>query len=174
MPNKTQSAEIIKIESCDKMTQFDPTPCHPGSGPTKVSTSQQTVNSLAERLSDAELDFQQFLPITTDDQRKLEDKYVVSYNGVPDEVGEVLEKNAAGLVNLVADSYCLVDYDILRTGKVSREGLTTRPGMIFFYQMDFVGDHRQLQIGDEVTFDVVLNRKSGFYVAKNVTKTCTC
>merc|ERR1719188_458409 len=133
------------------MTQFTPTPCHPGAGPTMVSTSQQTVVSTHDRLQDAELDFYQ---LTTCDQRRLEDRYVVRGS----EVGEVLERAATGKVNLVSDSYCLIDYDILKTGKVTEAGLTTRPGMIFFYQMDFVGDHRSLVVGDLLQFDVVMNR----------------
>ena len=93
----------------------------------------------------------------------------VDSNPIQDKISgkkaEVHEKNVQARVSLVAPTYGFINY----TASGNNEIKTTKPGQIFFYQMDLIGTHpSEIEVGDVVQFDVVKDRQSGFYVAKEI------
>ena len=95
----------------------------------------------------------------------------------------ILEKKVTGPIVMTTENYGLINYDIEKVTfsqylniQEIRNNLssspynlkTTKPGQIFFYNLDFFGDLRKVEENDVVEFDVVYNSRSGIFVAKNV------
>merc|ERR1712140_32423 len=75
----------------------------------------------------------------------------------------VYKTDVQGKVSLITDTYGFVEFT------PENNILTTKPGQVFFYQMDLVGAHpSEIEVGDIVQFDVVMDKKSKIYVGKNV------
>lgn len=81
---------------------------------------------------------------------------------------QTLLKSQTGTIALVSKTYCLIDYNLPEPYLNAPNIKTTRPGKLFFYQLDFYGNHLSLKVGDLVEFDVVKNNDSGIYVGYNV------
>jgi hypothetical protein len=103
----------------------------------------------------------------TNFQKRLEDKLIIPRSKTE---GKVFQKSATGSISVVGQSYCLINYDITQQDNynIEQPEKTTESSSIFFYQLDYFGNHQELQVGEMVQFDVVENLKSGIYVAKNV------
>ena len=86
---------------------------------------------------------------------------LITFDKLIQEQKTVHERKVRGKIAIWSKSYALVEYD----GEVE----TTRDGLIFFRELELRGFAlSELNVGDEVEFDVVYNEKSKIYVAENV------
>ena len=102
------------------------------------------------------------------DNLRIEDKYNLNNRGIMcssrhcSHKSKSTKKNCkqTGKLLHLGQNYGFIQYDGLEK--------TTRPGLIYFYDLDCYGGVDGLEVGEVLEYEVVYNQKSGLFVGKSV------